>query len=446
MKIRMLFFGLVSGIISTFFLSCNKNTPIGVDILPSGDFINGVFSDTFSLISTTVRQDSVKTSTLFNNVLGNMLDPVFGKTYAAIFTELKLPTNSVDFGTPDTLFIDSVVLTLAYAGIYGFSDVPQSISVFEVTEPLSPLPADGYYSDKFFSVNPEPIGSRQFLVPDLTDTVIVLGLPFPPHLRIRLSDSFGQNILNQSGGTNLSTDTLFREFLKGLLIAPDTVSTPNSASLIYLNLLSPTSGLRLYWHTPKTTSQAFVLPITTDIVKTNYYRHNYSGSEVEKHLQFQSSEGDSIVYVQPLGGVKTRINIPALNTLKNVLINKAEIIITQAPDPQNSDTAYTTPTILYLAASDSLGRNISLPDQLLVFPSPGGQRTFVTNSSGATVAQYHFSIAKQLQLIIDQKKTDYGLFIIPYSPGENAARLRAGGSNRNDDMKMRLDLIYTNLK
>jgi hypothetical protein len=77
-----------------------------------------------------MTEDSIKTSSLFNNLIGNMYDPVFGKTYASVFTEFRLPTTNIDLGLTDTLFIDSVVLTLSYANTYGYEDVPQSFSVY----------------------------------------------------------------------------------------------------------------------------------------------------------------------------------------------------------------------------------------------------------------------------------------------------------------------------
>src|SRR5690349_3508818 len=142
-------FGWFIVIIVTFLMvwsSCRKNSFLGLDVLPSTDDVGAVFTDTFSLITNTVRDDSVLSSSTLNNIAGTLYDPVFGRTYAALFTEFLLPTNDVDFGSPDTLFIDSVVLTLAYNGFYGYNNVPQSFNVFRVTDAMNPIPTDGYYS------------------------------------------------------------------------------------------------------------------------------------------------------------------------------------------------------------------------------------------------------------------------------------------------------------
>src|SRR5882762_3776514 len=98
------------------FSSCKKNSFIGKDILPSTDDVGAVFTDTFSLITNTIRDDSVLSSSTINNLAGTLFDPLFGKSYAAFFSEFLLPTNDINFGSPDTLFIDSLVLTLGYGG------------------------------------------------------------------------------------------------------------------------------------------------------------------------------------------------------------------------------------------------------------------------------------------------------------------------------------------
>jgi hypothetical protein len=194
---------------------------------------------------------------------------------------------------------------------------------------MNPEPEDGYFSNTTFTTEPGILGRKRLVVPNLTDSVNVLGQDFPPHLRIRLSDRFGQELLAQSGGESFTNDTAFKNFFHGLSIIPDTNSTPYSASLVYFNLYSLNSGLRLYWHTSNTDSNFLVFPITTDEVTTNYYKHTFGNSLVSKHLQNQTTTGDSLVFVQPLAGVQTRITIPNIQNLQDVIINKAELIVSR---------------------------------------------------------------------------------------------------------------------
>lgn len=426
--------------------SCNKTTDIGVGILPSSSDINATFIDTFKVVTTPMRQDSLVTSSQFYSLLGNMYDPVFGKSYAAIFTEFLLPTTAIDLGDPDTLFLDSVVLTMAYFKTYGYEDVPQSFSVYEVTEKMSPKPEGGYYSNKSFATDPDVLGRKQLLVPDVNDSIDVLGIVFPPHMRIRLSDRFGQDLLGQSGQPALATDSAFKEYFHGLMIAPDTMATPYGASMIYLAMLNSVSGLRLYWHTPAKSGLNLNFPIGTNEVKTNYYKHTYSGSIVANHLQGESADGDSLLFIQSMAGIRTRVSIPDLLNLHDVIINKAELVVSQRLDQNRADSVFTPPVQLLIVTLDSAGKIKAIPDNDDVnqaFPTYGGNKLEYGILPGDTVAQYKFSISQQVQLLIDGKITDYGLFLINNSAQETADRLMAGGGNRNDVYKIKLNIIFT---
>lgn len=433
-------------IVSIALYSCKKTTEIGIGILPPSSDINATFSDTFKVVTTPMRQDSLVTSSQFYSLLGNMYDPVFGKTYAAIFTEFQLPTNAIDLGNPDTLFLDSVVLTMAYFKTYGYEDVPQSFVIREITERMSPKPDDGYFSNKSFATSDDVLGRKQLVVPNLTDSIQVLDVLFPPHLRIRLSDRFGQDILNQSGQATLATDSAFKEYFHGLMIAPDTAATPYTASMLYLSMYNTVSGLRLYWHTPKKTGQNINFPISTSEVKTNYFKHTYAGSLVQDHLQNETQDGDSLIFIQSMAGIRTRVTIPNLLNLQHVIINKAELVISQRFDEERTDSVFTPPVQLLVVTLDSAGKIKSIADNDDVneaFPRYGGNKVQFGILPGDTVAQYTFNISQQVQLLIDGNITDYGLFLINNSAQETADRLRAGGGNRNDVYKIKLNIIYT---
>lgn len=427
-------------------LSCNKTTYVGVDILPNSDDIGAIYTDTFTLITNTIREDSVITSSVANNAAGFIYDPVFGKSYAALFTQFLLSTNEIDFGDPDTLYIDSVVFTLAYGGYYGYKDVPQSFTVYRLTEDMDPRPEGGYYSNKSFAVETYALGRKDLFVPNFTDSITVLGLRLPPHMRIRLSDRFGQELLEQSGGDGFANDTAFKDFLKGLCLAPDTLSTPYSASMLYFSLTSLYSGLHLYWHTPTRDSLSYEFPIGSAELRAEYFKHNYTGSVVQQYLSTSVSDNDSLVFVQGLGGLKTRITIPALDSLKDVVINKAEIVLTQKLDPGKSDSIFKTPPQIVCITADTAGKDIGIPDNLQFYPNPGGVRISKVTLDRDVYAQYRFSIATQLQQIVSGITEDRGLFLIIYKRSESADRIMAGGANRDDNLKMKLDLIYTPIR
>ncbi|MCS6990249.1 MAG: DUF4270 domain-containing protein [Chitinophagales bacterium] len=430
---------------AAFFVSCNKLGELGVELLPGSDDIGAIYTDTFTLITHTLAEDSILSSSTVNNLCGVMFDPYFGRSYAAFFTELNLPTNDVDFGMPDTLFVDSVVLMLDVVNVYGYSQVPQTLHVYEVTEPMRPKPTEGYFSTRSFTVEDLPLGRKTLYVPNRKDSLQLAEGKLPPHLRIRLSDRLGQRLLQQSGSEHFKTDSNFKNFFKGICVAPDTLATPYGASIIYVNLQSGLSGLRLYWHTPTRDSLRFTFPITSNEVRTNYFRHNYMQSQVQSFLVNANPMGDSVVFVQGAAGVKARLLIPSLSQLKQVVINKAELVITSVLDENRTDSIFTPPDQLVCITVDSSGKDISLPDVTGPLQFGGTSIRKVTIDRRSYV-QYRFSIAQQIQQLIDGKTPDRGLFLIPFRRAEVASRLVAGGGRRNDQARMKLILVYTPIK
>ncbi len=424
---------------------CNKFGDLGIKIIPTTDDVGAVLVDTLTLISHTVPADSVLTSSTINNLCGTLYDPVFGETYAAFYTEFQLPTSNVDFGSPDTLFIDSVVLTLAYAGFYGYKNTPQTFRVYEIMEPLSPKPATGYYSSRAFAIRQDPIGEKKLFIPNFTDSVPVLNGKAPPHLRIRLSERFGQNLLQQSGRPAFSNDSTFKQFFRGICVAPDTVEQVFGGCVLSFNLESLLSGLRIYWHTPSVDSLSFTFPITAKEVRTNYFLHTYGQSPVGAHVTKDPTRNDSVIFVQAGGGVKTRILIPYLKNLGPLVVNKAELVITSLIDPARTDSIFTPPDQLLVLTLDTAGKEAALPDanSLLTF---GGAAVRKVTLQRRPYVQYRFSLARQIQDLIDGKTEDRGLFLVPFRRGETVHRLVAGGANRNDAAQMKLVLIYTPIK
>ena len=106
--------------IAIFSASCTDNNDlIGLNIQPPGEELKYFVTDTFSVFAYSVREDSVKTDKLGLSLLGSMFDPVFGKTTASIYTELRLTSLQLNFG--EGAVIDSIILKMAYVGVYGDS-------------------------------------------------------------------------------------------------------------------------------------------------------------------------------------------------------------------------------------------------------------------------------------------------------------------------------------
>ncbi len=419
---------------------CKKSTLIGNDLLPYGDDLSGVFTDTLSLYTKTATEFPLKTSTNSKFLLGTIDDPVFGKSTASIYSQVQIG-GQVDLGSPDSLFIDSLVLNLQYTGHYGNFDQPTNISVYQLTQNLNADSA--YYSDKNLNYYSHAIGQKPNFIPNFTSSLMISGDTIAPSLRIRLSDRLGQDLLNQSKGTNFASNAAFQTFFKGLLIATDTNMV--GKGMMYLNMTSSTSAskLTLYYHKPDVDSLKYDFIIGTDCAVFNHYTHNYNFTEIQNALQ-SNSMSDSIVYIQSMSGLKTKITVPNFKNLGNILVNKAELEITVPAWKIDSDSTFTCPSRMLCLLADSIGKNAIIPDQISTNLIYGGfKETKYLN--GQKVYKYKFSITEHMQNLVSGSITDYGLFLLTYPSPEIADRIILAGGNRSDDLRMKINLIYTKI-
>lgn len=427
--------------------SCREDLTVGKNLIPGSDYLNAIFTDTLSLHTKTVREDSLNARDLSVYLLGAMHDQVFGKTYSAIYTQLRLSTAGISFN--DTAYIDSAVLSIPYATYYGDKNAFHFLKVYRLSDTISSATNVKYYSNQTFPFFQTPVGSKLHFSTIKDSSFTEDNVKYNAALRIRISEVLGQEILNQKADGAFKSNADFKNYFKGLLIAPDT-TYGFAKGMIGLSVRSDESFLILYYHTPNTTGKKLRLPLNSNAVNVNYHKHNYQGSIVQTALSNPSQQNDSLLFVQSMSGVKGKITIPYLSELGRILVNKAEIEITKAVKKYDDDTIYTEPLQMVLLAADSLGKNSLIPDQLLNLngqPVYGGKKFTFTDVNGTTYVRYKFSVAAQLQLIINEKKSDYGFYLLTFPSNQLADRVVIGGGNRNGDgYQMKLNLAYTKIK
>ncbi|HKC36608.1 MAG TPA: DUF4270 family protein, partial [Chitinophagaceae bacterium] len=80
-----LFSYLIAG--TLLFASCNDPDIVGLDVQPAGDQINLTFTDTATLQTYSIREDSLRTDEVSQFLLGSYTDSVFGRTDASIYAQ-----------------------------------------------------------------------------------------------------------------------------------------------------------------------------------------------------------------------------------------------------------------------------------------------------------------------------------------------------------------------
>jgi hypothetical protein len=428
--------------ISVFFISCNKNEEIGTNIQPDENQIGVFYTYNIPITAHTIMEDSVRTDETILNMIGSYKDDIFGTTTTGMYTQFRLTTSAVSFGTNP--ICDSVVLSLAYnGGFYGdtSSQTQLTLSVYEIAENFNL--DDVYYSNQRLATFKNNLVNYTFK-PNLKDSVKVGNNILPPQLRVKLKKELGDKIVS-AATSNLADNESFIKFFRGLYITTNKVST--SGAILYINSLSSYSKITLYYHND-TDTLTYNLVLNDKCARFNSFDHyKYSGAVVTFIKQIINNDtilGDDKLYLQAMAGTKIRLKFPKVidssyfgNTpLNNIAINKAELII-EVDQTTIADMA--PPSLLSVVVINKDGTYSFLPDVAY------GEAYFGGNYN-STTHEYHFNISKYIQNSVQNGSfNDNGLFIVVSGSAVKGNRAIINGPKSSEDF-MRLEIIYTKIK
>jgi hypothetical protein len=400
-------------ILFAFVISCTKidSTKLGQDLIPTVDNIH-TFDTVLNVIATNFDDqntcDSIVGADLHAlGIISN--DPLFGKTTANIYLELK-PT-AYPFTFPahdkDSLLIDSAVIVLQYSHSFGDTNTLQKAQVFPLTENF--IYDTVYTTCHVFDYGTDVLGEKLFVPKSLKDSLHAFKENASNQLRIPISNSLIQNfVANQD---KLANDSLFTNFFKGFAIVADQLT--GGQALNYFDLTSPGTRLSIYTRSSKENvkdSTVINFPLTAASGQANSIIRERGNSEITNHLT-HPAEGDSLIYIQTSPGSYAQLTIPGLAGLSNRVINRAELIVQQEYSPLSSDNIFQAPSYLYLDVKDtSAAKYLPVPcdfsQQELSnnFGHLGGTSKKVMDASGNQVSQYSFNISRYVQSIVTKGK------------------------------------------
>jgi len=434
-KNKLLLFSLFISLIvfiCTFF-SCkkiNEYTDLGDDLIPGVDNITtfdttvevNAFNQLFSS-----ADDSLYIGTGDVHFLGNIKnDPLFGKTNAMLFLELKPQTYPWKFANyPDSILsIDSVVLVLAYTGTYGDTTEPQTITVKEIPN----IAANDFRADSFYLVRQQPfnltgatvLGSATVIPSALNDSVKVFGDTTANQLRIKLDNSFGQRLLDYDTATAYRSDSLFKTRLKGFVLEVDSNAASGNALMGFDLLDNPNTKLAIYYRFTKNGSADTTVDyfrFTGASAHHNYISRKFAGTKLDATKGDNTT--DSLIYLINTPGSYAKLNFPALATLSNRLIHRAELIIEQVYHP--SDAIFGPPETLWLDAFDSsISAYKTMPFDASDVSGSLNPRLFGVygkkgvDGSGNPVVRWSFNISRYTQALITGKEKLYDFRLVSH--------------------------------
>lgn len=432
---------LMIGTLLLAFAACKKSPEtIGNNLISDNDYINVYYTDTVS-IECHSYFDSVSTRNTSNALLGSMKDPIFGTSEAGFYSQFRLSLAGQSFG--DDPIVDSLVLQLSIANYYGDTNVIQTVHVYELADTLST--SESYYNHSTVAVNPIDYANSYQFSPRPRTTMHALGTDTVNHaiIRIPLSDVLGDYLIHLDS-TDYSQPDYFKESFKGLYVTCDPVSQPGA--ITYINMTDNTNTLlQLYYHNAATPEKPmrYDYYVTSSDTYFNHIDHDYSqGSSefVDQLVNGNTAAGQQTVYLQTMGGVRTRLFMPNLDHWcdslegSHIIINKAKLIL-----PVNEmmvDSVFRRPTGFVLVGFNADSTTYLLPDYYEGSSYFGGS---YVESEQAVV----FRISEYMQKTIMKEKENYGLSLGINGAGYNANRLVLNGPQSEEASKMRLEVTYS---
>jgi hypothetical protein len=419
--------------ISTFCLcatllifSCTDPNLIGLEVQPPSDGITVTLSSVKNNLKlSTISEDSLRSDETSTLLLGHQVtDFVFGNSWAAFATQFQLPFSNVDIGNSDSLFVDSVVLALSYAGIYGENNQLFNVTVNEISEPI--FKDSVYYSNHIVGYSNQ-LASLNYVTFNTEDSVIVGGEMNAPHLRLKLDDNFGERILDESGTTNLEDNAQFVEFFKGLVLsAADGTNNPLGGSIVYFSPSAANTKLTIYYHSTNVDSLSLDFSLSGDAARVNLF------NEKDMSQLLQQTDTSTNTYIQSMAGYKTVIEIQHLDTLKTFFKNKAINRVNLSFELDGTDTVDFSPHgRMYLVRVDDEGKDYFLTDYIVEGEEHFGGK--VENG------KYTFNITRYFLQLLNNEDYTNKLYLVAAGGAVNANRTIMPKD------KISFNIIYTDL-
>ncbi len=423
--------------------ACNETSDLGMDLLPSSDLIdvkNLVEKSSFSAF--TYSEDSIRTDEPSKSLLGSFYDPEFGLTTINFATQFRL-FDFPDYGA--NAVADSVKLFLYYRHVYGDTVTPQTFRVYELE---SPLDIDAAYRQ---DINLQAYSSDFLLGEKIYTPVVRLDSAsqdtFYQLITIPIDISLGEKLVNAPDSAMADNDE-FLEYFKGLMIESEARTSTGGSILTLETVYSSTwqgSALVVYYNndsnrnaaTPDTLLNPYL--ISPFSARVNSIDHDYSGTAFFDDLNMDTGE-DSLIYVQTMGGLKSKIYIDQLSSWRDsaaVEINKAELIF-QIDTLASEVDKYPPPSrLLYTYINEDGQENLPADYWFSFDVDPGFYGGFLDTTNYT----YRFNITQHLQQIVEGTVPNNGFFLTTARKNSEANRVVLKGST--SETGIRLVITYS---
>lgn len=435
-------------LLSAFFFGCDSDTDIK---LPVGTIDqNALFSDNLSLEYGTYLMDSAITSNQNFGLIGEAVDPIFGKiTASTVFQPTLRPSaigdgSVIPFEYDEPITADSVVLNITNRNLlfYGDSTKILNLGLYRLE---SPLARRNYNFDDKVTINKDPlniirINYNRFINP-ADSSRIGISVKLPASIVEELN-----SILGTEDGKDANK---FREKFPGFVLRPI-----GSSSVIFGMDLSPTSAniftssLTFYATTPanSTISYSFELGSPRFIqVEADRSATNLSAL-VQKKEVIPPSGPNRNVFVQAGTGVAAWMRFPGVKTLsRSSKVIKAEVVWEMEENTRTRNFQFSPILVPLETRADGSIRRDALSEYSYI--------SLIRNSISSSPAiysdslnTYRLDITSYIRDLVTKNDPDNGVVFAAGGLSGNAnsaAVVFNGGLNRVVLKNPKLELYYT---
>lgn len=402
--------------------------------------------DTLTLRMSTIMKDSVVTSGKSAIMVGNIKDHTFGTVNSASMFELTPASYSL--ATTTNVVFDSIVMYLTNNDFY-YGDTLKTfkLDVHPMTDRIK-LNSGYLYNNSDLKYASTSIGSAEFLPRPNTDSSFV---------RIKLDQSYGQNIFNLLKAKDATSQEYFLNFYKGLALVP---SSDNNAMLrfginsSYETQISNTTKekvsnvVRMYYHTASVNGTEEV-KYTLDLNPSSTYQYNkiksdFAGSDLAGLTPSNPIESKNLgnrTYLMSGIGVYTKVEIPHLKILKNLFTNYKIISadLSVGPVVGYYSNNYYNPSSLFYYMGD---RKNNIASTFLDSDGTSEvQSVLSADSEFQTDYGYTFSLLNYVNTILSETATsNYNILIYPSSYNDVLSGRAVLGDQKNSTNPAKLKL------
>ena len=386
--------------------ACNDPDIIGLDLPGSARFtITNDSIDNFTI--KTVSEDSLRSDESQNLLLGQINDPIFGENKGSFCTQMLLTNNNID--AINGIEVDSVFLTYSISDHYG--DLNESedleINVYRLSEDI--YKDSNYYSDESFNYDPNNLVTNYFINEGDSST--------SSFINIQLDNSFGEIIMNETGGSNMIDNVAFLEFFKGFH-----VEATASNTILYLNPIADKSRFSIYYHEiGGDTALSFDFELGGDATRINMFN--------KKDINDISPDVNQI-FIQSMAGYKAEFDFTNLEEIQTKCLGKSINRVTIDFEAfENND--YPLHEKLYLLRENNEGKIVFLTDFTIE-----GEGHFGGEFDNNT---YSFNITRYFVQLLTNDQYTNKLYLVPVLGSANANRTILNKS------KISINIIYTEI-